>query len=114
MDQRDPLTQEVIGAAIEVHREMGTGLLESVYQACMEEELRLRGLAFAPQSRIPLVYKGKSLDLDLVMDLHFPEKLAAACCWAGSGMAAAIRAARVAGATPCSNWSRLAGPWPSQ
>jgi hypothetical protein len=44
MDERDALTETVIGAAIEVHREMGPGLLESVYQKCLVYELRLRNL----------------------------------------------------------------------
>jgi GxxExxY protein len=76
MEEREPLTGEVNGAAIEVHREMGPGLLESVYQKCLVYELRLRGLAFESQSRIPLVYKGVQLDDDeLVMDLYFPGQL---------------------------------------
>jgi GxxExxY protein len=75
MDERDPLTHAVIGAAIEVHRELGPGLLESVYQTCMEEELRRRGIPFQPQARLPLVYKGKLLDADLIMDLYFPAQL---------------------------------------
>jgi GxxExxY protein len=75
-DERDPLTHAVIGAAIEVHREMGPGLLESVYQKCMEMELKLRGLECQVQKRIPLVYKGIRLDADeLKMDLFFPDKL---------------------------------------
>jgi GxxExxY protein len=75
-DERDPLTHAVIGAAIEVHREMGPGLLESVYQKCMEMELKLRGLECLAQPRIPLVYKGIPLDADeLKMDLFFPDKL---------------------------------------
>ena len=57
MEERDPLTEVVIGAAIEVHREMGPGLLESVYQQCMEVELGLRGLTFLSQSPLPIVYK---------------------------------------------------------
>ena len=75
MEERDPLTHAVIGAAIEVHREMGPGLLESIYQKCMEEELRLRGMAFQPQARLPLIYKGKLLDDELIMDLYFPGQL---------------------------------------
>jgi GxxExxY protein len=76
MDERDPLTHAVIGAAIEVHREMGPGLLESVYQKCMEMELKLRGLNCVAQARLPLVYKGIPLDADeLKMDLFFPDKL---------------------------------------
>ena len=68
-DERDPLTGLVIGAAIEVHREMGPGLLESVYQACMEEERRLRGAAFTAQFHLPLVYKSNPLKDYLVLDL---------------------------------------------
>ncbi len=75
MDERDPLTHEVIGAAIEVHRELGPGLLESVYQACMEHELRLRGIDHKPQEPLPIVYKGLKLDVDLRMDLFFPRRL---------------------------------------
>src|SRR5262245_16452498 len=75
MDERDPLTQQVIGAAIEVHREMGPGLLESVYQKCLEFELRLRGLAFEPQAHLPIVYKGTKVDDELIMDIFFPERL---------------------------------------
>jgi GxxExxY protein len=65
----------VIGAAIEVHREMGPGLLESVYQACMERELQLRGATFQAQARLPLVYKGKPLEDEFVLDLFFPGQL---------------------------------------
>src|SRR4051812_3249856 len=75
MEERDPLTQTVIGAAIEVHRIMGPGFLESIYQKCLEEELKLRGLEFMSQARLPLIYKGKALDDDLLMDLYFPGQL---------------------------------------
>ena len=75
MEDKDPLTETVIGAAIEVHRLMGPGLLESIYQQCMEEELRLRGCDCQPQARVPLRYKGVPLGDDLVMDLYFPDRL---------------------------------------
>jgi GxxExxY protein len=75
MEERDPLTETVIGAAIEVHRLMGPGLLESIYQGCMEEELKLRGCEFQPLARVPLRYKGVALGDDLVMDLYFPGRL---------------------------------------
>jgi GxxExxY protein len=75
MEERDPLTQAVIGAAIEVHREMGPGLLESVYQACLEHELRLRDVAFERQVCLPIVYKGAVVADDLVMDVYFPGRL---------------------------------------
>ena len=58
---RDALTEAIIGAAIEVHREMGPGLLESVYQVCIERELTRRNVAFLRQYPVPLVYKGESL-----------------------------------------------------
>ena len=69
MEERDPLTREVIGAAIEVHRELGPGLLESVYQVCMEHELRLRGIEHHPQRPLPVVYKGMPVEVHLRMDL---------------------------------------------
>src|SRR6266702_8034126 len=75
MEERDPLTGAVIGAAIEVHRLMGPGLLESVYQKCMEREMKLRGLTFKAQARLPLCYKGEPVDEDLIMDFFFPGKL---------------------------------------
>ena len=75
MEGRDPLTELVIGAAIEVHRIMGPGLLESIYQKCMEVELGLRSCPVQPQARVSLVYKGVPLGEDLVMDLFFPGHL---------------------------------------
>lgn len=76
MDERDPLTYEVIGAAIEVHRIMEPGLLESVYQRCMEHELSLRGLTCQTQVKWALEYKGKVFDEDYFkLDLYFPTKL---------------------------------------
>jgi GxxExxY protein len=76
MEERDTLTEAVIGAAIEVHREMGPGLLESVYQKCLVRELRMRNLECQPQARLPIVYKGEIIDDDdLVMDICFPGRL---------------------------------------
>jgi GxxExxY protein len=74
-DDRDPITEQVIGAAIEVHRIMGPGLLESVYQRCLEKELKLRGVSLIPQARLPLFYKGEALGDDMIMDFYVPEKL---------------------------------------
>ncbi len=75
MEEKDSLTHLIIGAAIEVHREMGPGLLESVYQKCLEYELEQRGIAFQPQARLPIQYKGIELEGALVMDLYFPGQL---------------------------------------
>lgn len=53
------LTEDIIGAAIEVHRQIGPALLESVYEDCICEELQLRELPFQRQLELPVVYKGK-------------------------------------------------------
>ena len=74
-EERDPLTGAVIAAAIEVHRLMGPGLLESVYQSCMEQELILRGIECQPQCALPLSYKGTPLIDKFVIDLFFPGRL---------------------------------------
>jgi GxxExxY protein len=63
------LTGAIIGAAIEVHRALGPGLLESAYQECLRRELFLRGLQFKRQYPIPLEYKGVRLDKGYQLDL---------------------------------------------
>ncbi len=56
------ITENVIGAAINVHRALGPGLLESAYEACLAEELRYRGIGFKRQHHLPLHYRGRALD----------------------------------------------------
>lgn len=56
------LTEKVIGAAIEVHREVGPGLLESAYEQCMGKELELRGLRFQKQLTLSISYKGEVIE----------------------------------------------------
>ena len=68
-EELDPLTGAVIGAAIEVHRILGPGLLESVYQKAMGRELELRGTPFEPQAKVPIEYKGAEIGEDLKMDV---------------------------------------------
>lgn len=63
------LTGAIIGAAIEVHRVLGPGLLESAYQECLCRELALRGLRFKRQYPVPLEYKGVKLDKVYQIDL---------------------------------------------
>jgi GxxExxY protein len=63
------LTEQVIGAAIEVHRELGPGLMESAYEECLCHELHLRGLKFERQMALPVRYKGVSLDCGCRIDL---------------------------------------------
>ena len=65
----DDLTYEVIGAAIEVHKALGPGLLESVYHYCMMHELQQRKLAFSSEHRVPIHYKTKTFDTYLRCDL---------------------------------------------
>ena len=66
------LTQKIIGAAIEVHRSLGPGLLESTYTQCMHLELSARGLRFEAQRSIPIIYKGIKVDgcyrVDLIVE----------------------------------------------
>lgn len=64
-----PLTHSVIGAAIEVHRILGPGLLESVYHRALCRELELLGIPHRSQVRIPLNYKGLPLGDDLIIDI---------------------------------------------
>jgi GxxExxY protein len=71
----DPLTFEVIGAAIEVHRELGPGLLESAYQACLLWELRNRSLSVIDQVALPVRYKQIELDCSYRMDLVVEQEL---------------------------------------
>ena len=63
------LTGEVIGAAIEVHRTLGPGLLESAYEECLCHELRLRGLHFERQKPLPVMFKEATLDCGYRIDL---------------------------------------------
>ena len=63
------LTHSIIGACIEVHRELGAGLLESAYEECLCQELRLRGIPFERQVQVPVNYKGCRLDCGYVVDL---------------------------------------------
>ncbi len=68
------LTQEIIAAAIAVHRELGPGLLESAYQVCMCHELALRKIPFRSQVDLPVSYKGIQLDCGYRMDLVVDER----------------------------------------
>ncbi len=75
LDEYEKLTQlnkKVIGAAIDVHRELGPGLLESVYEDCFKYELEKQDISFKSQVEVPLIYKGmeigKTFRLDLLVE----------------------------------------------
>ena len=63
------LTHTIIGAAIEIHKELGPGLLESIYEKCLTHLLNEKGLKLIMQQKVPLVFKGLYLDCDLRFDL---------------------------------------------
>ena len=65
----DPMTKQIIACAIEVHRALGPGLLESAYEQCMAHELSLRALGFGTQVPVPVLYKGLPLDCAYKADL---------------------------------------------
>ncbi len=67
------LTYEIIGGVIEVHKAMGRGLLESVYHQCLKEELLHRKINFQTELKVPVVYKGKSLNIDFRCDLFIEQ-----------------------------------------
>jgi GxxExxY protein len=71
----DQLTEQIIGAAIEVHKHWGPGLYEEIYERSLYRELRLRNVAFESQLRLPLVYKGEKIGDDLRLDLIVSSKV---------------------------------------
>ncbi len=72
---RDSLTESVIGFAIEVHRTLGPGLLESAYQECLCYELKANAIAFGRQVALPVIYKTVKLDCGYRMDLVVDDQL---------------------------------------
>lgn len=74
-NRENQLTEQVIGAAIEVHRHLGPGLLESSYETCLAYELRQRELALERQKPLPLIYKEIRLDQGYRVDLLVEQKV---------------------------------------
>jgi GxxExxY protein len=72
---QNELSESIIGAAIEVHRALGPGLIEKPYEEALCHELHLRGLNFARQRPVPISYKGIKLSADLWLDLLVEEKM---------------------------------------
>jgi GxxExxY protein len=69
------LTDKIIGAAIEVHKVLGPGLLESAYQVCLERESTLRNICFERLVDLPLNYKGINLDAGYVIDVVYDNRV---------------------------------------
>ena len=65
---RTPLAEQIIGAAIEVHRQLGPGLLESAYESCLMMEFDLRGQRYERQVTVPLRYKGRPVNCQYRVD----------------------------------------------
>jgi GxxExxY protein len=75
LEQLNALSERVIGAAIEVHRHLGPGLLESAYQRCLETELRICGIPYRAEVPLPVQYKDCALDCAYRMDLLIDGKI---------------------------------------
>jgi GxxExxY protein len=63
------LSNKILGAAIEVHKVLGPGLLESAYEECLCHEIDLRGLRYERQKALPVIYKGRKLDCGYRLDM---------------------------------------------
>jgi len=79
MLREEELTEAIIGAAIQVHRHLGPGLLQSAYQQCMAQELKLRRNNFRREVDLPINYKGIILDCGYRMDFVIEEKVVLEC-----------------------------------
>jgi GxxExxY protein len=73
--ENDPLTERIIGLAIDIHRHLGPGLLESAYEECLAFELEQAGIAFERQISVPIVYKSIRLDCAYRLDLKIENRL---------------------------------------
>jgi GxxExxY protein len=69
------LTHSIIGGAIEVHKELGPGLLESIYERCLTHTLKEKRLQLSVQQKVPLIYRGLYLDCELRFDLMVEDSI---------------------------------------
>ena len=75
MLRESELTEKIIGAAIEVHKTLGPGLLESTYRKCLEHEFRAIGLNYRTELELPVMYKGSRIDCGYRIDLLVEDKV---------------------------------------
>jgi len=71
----DELTYKIVGAAIEVHKTLGPGLLESIYHKCLKQEFYMRKLSYASEFLVPVHYKGLEIDTELRCDFLVEDKI---------------------------------------
>ena len=77
MDQDyEDIGKKIVNAAFQVHKELGPGLLESVYEICLEKELKSQNMLVDKQVHIPVVYKGEELNKEFVIDILVEKKVA--------------------------------------
>ncbi len=69
------VTQEIVDSCFQVHKELGPGLMESVYQKCLSIELKEREIEFLEQAKLPVFYKGEDIGLDFRMDFVVEESV---------------------------------------
>ena len=74
-DELNNLSKIILDSSIEVHRNLGPGLLESVYEICLEDELRSRDVIVKRQVSLPIVYKGKELSKEFCIDLFVENEI---------------------------------------
>ncbi len=75
LDELNKISKQVLDAAIEVHKQLGPGLLESVYEHCLCKELELRNINYKKQVKIPILYKGKPVGTDYIIDVLVENEL---------------------------------------
>lgn len=73
--QIDELTYRINGACIEVHKTIGPGLLENVYQKCLERELTIREINFQSQLNVPIIYKGAEISCNFICDFLIEDQI---------------------------------------
>jgi GxxExxY protein len=110
-DQLNAVTEQVIGAAVEVHRAIRPGLLESAYEICLVYELRERGFRVEQQKALPVVYKGVQLDCGYRLDIVVNECVIVEVKAVEKLTTVHDRAAIILSATPeLSGWSAFEFP----
>ncbi|TVR86523.1 MAG: GxxExxY protein [Saprospirales bacterium] len=73
--EENEISTKIIGAAIEVHRQLGPGLFENSYRQCLHHELKSRGLSVSNGVPVPIIYKGEKLDAGYHLDLLVEDKV---------------------------------------